>query len=288
MLVVLIFLPVSLQGQRTKKSDIIRSLTTESSLIRYARFSGQTAPSKQLLATLSRQAKWDNQEPNDPSGLGIRLRFVKIDDQAKSGGSGASQYRVFAEGAPQDKVFVFTTWLVDGSQLTDPRDMYVNTQGLVMTHKPTPEEEISMKAPGDELDVQSAPGNGEPIRFVLTSRDSETSIYGTLVAHPVVSNDHECKLEVRIAQPGATSVLIIADGLPAKAKVPLVLESADAQMSEMVDTNSDGHAVIAVLTTVPGVAQGTFKASAEGGRCLPSVVMPWRAAADTAPTAPAH
>lgn len=231
---------------------------------------------------------WDKTELSDSSGLGSRLRFQKIDDQATPGAAAPSRYRVYAEGASQDKVFVLDTWLVDGTLNVDPRDMYVNAQGLVMTHRPKPEQEAVMKAPGDELEVRARKEDGEPVRFVLTSRDGETSVYGTLVEHPLVSYDHECILEVRVAQPNATAALIFIDGFPAKAKVPLVLESEGAQANDMLDTNSDGHAVIAVLATVPGKAQGTLKVSAEGHNCLPSVLVPWSAAASAAPKAPEH
>jgi hypothetical protein len=269
------YLSFSVQGQNSRQSDVIRSLSNESNLIHYVSFKGQPMPSKELHRLLTRQAKWDAAVLSNPDQSGFRLRLVKIDEAAPPSGAVTAHYRVFAEGAPQDKVFVLNTWPVSNELSVDPRDMYVNMQGLVMTHKPAPEQETSLKAPGDELDVQPATENGEPIRFVLNGRDGETSIYGTLVGHPVVGNDKGCRLEVRIAQPGATAVLITLDGFPGKSKVPLVLRSADAQMSEVLDTSSDGHAVIAVLTAVPGVTAGTLKATAEGPKCLPSAILPW-------------
>ncbi len=167
--------------------------------------------------------------------------------------------------------------------------MYVNVQGLVLTHEPTAEQEVSLTAPGDELVVQSVPGNGEPIRFALTPRDGQDSIFGTIVAQPIASTVKGCRLEARIAQPNATAVLIVADGFPGKSKVPLVLESAGSQMTEVLDINSDGHAAIAVLTTVPGHAEGMLKASAEGHNCLPSVTVPWSVpAAHPEAKTPAH
>jgi hypothetical protein len=235
-------------------------------------------PSKELHRLITRQAKWDEAGLSNPDQSGLRLRLVKIEYAGTPSGAAPVRYRVLAEGAPQDKVFVLDTWPVTDELSIDPRDMYVNVQGLVMTHKPTPEQETALKAPGDELDVQSATGSGEPVRFALTSRDGEISIYGTAVGHPVESYDQGCRIEARIAQPGATAVLITINGFPGKAKVPLVLESAGAQMSEVLDTSSDGHAVIAVLTTVPGVTEGTLKATAEGKKCLPSIVLPWSVA----------
>jgi hypothetical protein len=288
-LFVSLLLPFSAQGQGSKKSEIVRSLSNDSGLIRYARFRGQPAPPRELHLLLNRQAKWDKAQIGDSSGLGSRLRFEKIDDPTKTAGAAPSLYRVYAEGASPDKVFVLNTWLLDDTLAIDPRDMYVNAQGLVFPHRPKPEQETVMKATGEELEVRAGKGNGEPVRFVLTSRDGETSVYGTLVEHPLISYDHECILEVRVAQPNATAALIFADGFPEKAKVPLVLESAGAQATDELNVNSDGHAVIAVLTTVPGKAQGTLKVTAEGHNCLPSVLVPWSIpATSAAPKTPEH
>jgi hypothetical protein len=283
-----LFLPLSTQGQGSKKSEIVRALSSESGLIRYARFRGQPVPSRDLHLLLNRQAKWDKAQISDSSGLGSRLRFEKIGDPATPGAAAPSRYRVYAEGASPDKVFVLNTWLLDGTLTIDPRDMYVNAQGLVLPHKPKPEQEAVMKAVGEELEVRAGKGNGEPLRFVLTSRDGEASVYGTLVEHPLVSYDHECILEARVAQPNATAALIIADGFPARTKIPLVLESEGAQANDVLETNSDGHAVIAVLTTVPGKTQGTLKVTAEGHNCLPSVLVPWSVPANAAPKTPEH
>jgi hypothetical protein len=282
------FAPATVQGQNSKTAEVIRYFSNESNLTRCVSFGGQPSPSKELRILLNRQAKWDAAGLKNPDQSGLRLRLVKIVDEEASAGTVPAQYRVFAEGAPEDKVFVLNKWPVTDALSIDPRDMYVNVQGLVMTHKPTLEQESDLKAPGDELEVQSSTEYGMPIRFALTGRDGEMSIYGTLVGNPAVGSDKGCKLEVRTAQPGATSVLITLDGFPGKAKVPLVLQSAGAQMSEVLDTGSDGHAVIAVVTTVPGVTEGTLKATAEGPKCLPSVVMPWSVPAKSASKTPEH
>ena len=279
---------LSSQGQSSRKSDVLNYFSNQSNSLHYSNFHGQPAPSKELRALLDRQARWDDAALNDSNGSGLRLHFEKIDEPVAHGGRAAVRYRVFAEGAPQDKVFAFHTWLMDNTFSTDPRDIYVNAQGLLMIHRPKPEQESSLKAADDELDVASATESAVPMRFLLAGRDEGTPIYGTLVSHPVESYDQGCKLEVRAAQPGATAVLIIADGFPAKTKVPLVLESTGAVVTEVLDLNLDGHAVIAVLPSVAGKTQGTLKASAEGPNCLPSVSLPWGAPPPSAPKTPGH
>lgn len=270
-------------GQDSKQSNVLN----------YFNFKGQPTPSKELLTLLERQARWDDAGSGNlnlsgshlnPSGL--RLIFEKIDEQTTPGGRVAARYRMFAEGAPENKVFAFRTWSLTNSLSTELRDIYVNGQGLLMIHPPTPEEELSFKAGNDELDIMPVTEIAEPARYLFAGRDRQLSIYGTLVPHPVIAVDNGCRLEVRIAQPDATAVLIIADRFPERARIPLVLESEGVSASEMLNTNADGHAVMAVFPYVPGKPQGMLKATAEGPGCLPSVLLHWGPIHATASTTP--
>jgi hypothetical protein len=283
-LCVLLYSPILSRGQSSKKSDVFNHLAKQSDAISYSVFNGQSAPAKELLTLLERQARWDEEAgPLNPSGL--RLRFEMIDEQVTPGGGVAERYRVFVEGAPENKVFAFEFWPMDKPLSVDPRDIYVNAQGLLMIHKPKPEQETSFKAAGDEFDILLTTDSAEPMRYLLSSMDGQLKVFGTLVPRPVVSEDKGCRLEARVAQPGASAVLIIADGFPAKARIPLVLESEGVIESGILDTNADGHAVMADFPYVPGKAQGVFRASAEGPNCIPTVVLPWGAATHAAPKA---
>jgi hypothetical protein len=279
----LLYSQFSAYGQNSKQSDVLN----------YFNFKGQPTPSKELHTMLERQARWDIAGTGDQAltearfnPLGLRLRFEKIDEPAKQGERVSARYRVFAEGAPENKVFVLDAWLVNNTSSTDPRDIFVNGQGLLMVHPPKPEQETSLQAGDDEFDIQPVTVSAEPIRYLLTSRDNQLSIYGTLVPHPAVSEDQECRLEVRLAQPNATAVLIIADRFPAKARIPLVLESEGLSTTQTLITDTNGHAVMAVFPYVPGVAQGKLKVSAEGPKCLAYVVLPWGAEPHPAPKTP--
>jgi hypothetical protein len=280
---VLFLSPCFSYGQDIRQSDVLN----------YFSFKGESTPTRELLTLLERQARWDDAGSGDlnltgsrfnPSGL--HLRFEKIDEQVTQGSRVAAHYRVFAEGAPENKVYSFGSWTVAHPLSTDRRDIYVNAQGLLMLHKPTPEQELILKAGDEEFDVLAETDSAEPVRYLFSSRDRQLIIYGTLVPHPVVSEDQGCRLEVRIAQPDATAVLIVVDRFPAKAKVPLVLESEGSSTSAMLNTNAEGHAVMAVFPYVPGIAQGMLKASAEGPKCLPYIVMPWGTGPNAAPATP--
>ncbi len=144
--------PFLSNGQASKKSDILNYFSKKSDAINNSRFKGQPAPSKQLLAILVRQARWDD-EAGDLNPGKLRLRFEKVDSRAAEGVGIPARYRVFADGAPENKVFAFNSLLVDDTLNTDPRDIYVNGQGLLMLHPPTPEQEMLFKAGDDEFDV---------------------------------------------------------------------------------------------------------------------------------------
>jgi hypothetical protein len=282
---VLLLFATPARGQNSKKSEVLNHFSRQSDVIIYSRFDNEFTPSKDLLSILERQARWDDAAGNlNPAGL--HLRFEKIDEQATPGGRVAVRYRVFAEGAPENKVFAFESWPVDKAISADPRDIYANVQGLLMIHRPKPEEELSFTAAEDEFDVTLMTGSAEPMRYLLSSIDGQLKVFGTLVPHPVVSVDQGCRLEARVAQPDTKAALIILDGFPAKARIPVVLQSEGVAVSEVLETDSDGHAVMADFPFVPGKAQGTLRATAEGPKCLPSVVLPWGAATQPAPKAP--
>jgi hypothetical protein len=239
----------------------------------YSTFSGRPAPSKELLFDLIRQVRWDT-GARDQNPLGLRLRFENIKDPAEPG-HGLERYRVFAEGAPENKVYSLGAWFVGSNLSYGSQEIYLNSQGLLMVHRPTPGQETSFKAPGDELSLAPQTNSAEPVRYILTSKDRELSVLGTLVPHPVTAQDQVCTLEIRIAQPDATAVLFVASGFPAQARIPVVLESEGETANLIMTTDAGGAAEVADFPTVAGKVQGTLKATAEGSDCLPSVLLPW-------------
>jgi len=242
----------------------------------YASFPGTPNPTKDLLATLSLQARWDNGDLSVGSQRYLKLRFVKVDDQATPKGA-LTRYRVFAEGAPENKVYVWRVWQLGEGPKSEPEDIYVNARGLLMTHRPLPEEESSLQVPGGEFMIMPEADSAVPLRYDICSRDNQLSVPGTLVPQPVVGQDHGCRLEVRIAQPGASAVLLVADGFPLESKIPVVLESEGQTTNLTMDTDSGGHSIVAGFPYVRGKTQGNLKATAEGPDCLPSVMLPWGA-----------
>jgi hypothetical protein len=242
----------------------------------YATFPGQPAPTKEMLATLLRQIRWDTRLAGDQNPEGLRLRFERIATQGAA--TEPAQYRVFAEGAPENKVYNVGVWLIGKTLLYRRQNIYVNGQGLLLQQRPTVEQESSFTVPGEELILTPEAGNAEPVRYLLSSVDDQLSIMGTLVPHPVFGQDQECRLEARMAEPDASAILIAADGFPADTRLSLVLESEGKNAHLNLTTDESGHAEVADFPTVPGKTQGSLLITAEGTDCLPAVRLPWGAA----------
>ncbi|HTW79645.1 MAG TPA: hypothetical protein VME23_08905 [Terracidiphilus sp.] len=258
--------PPSFAKESRKDKDI--------SGVTYALFRDGSTSGKDMLLTIVEQTHWDNGGAGNLDRLAYHLRFVKVGETQTPEGS-VTRYRIFAEGAPENKVYGLGTWIVGKLVSYGDQDVYVNAQGLVMTRRAHLAEEGASELPGVELLVSPKNIPGEPTRYALYSRDREVTAFGTLVPHPVVNQDGGCRLEARIAAPDATAVLIVADGFAARARLPVVLESQGEITNVDVVTDDNGHAVVASFPYIQGKIQGTLKASAEGQDCLPSVQVPW-------------
>jgi hypothetical protein len=246
----------------------------------YGVFPRGSAPSREMLDILVQQLHWDNGGAGNLDRLAFHLRFVKVGETQTPEG-GVTRYRIFAEGAPENKVYSLGTWEIGKDSGYSDQDVYVNAQGLVMTHRPNPEEETASQLPAVEVEVSPKNISGQPTRYALISRDGQMTAFGTLVPHPIVSQEGGCRLEARIAAPGSAAVLIVADGFTAQSRLKVVLESQGEVSNVDALTDGNGHTVVAGFPIIHGVAQGTLKASAEGQNCLPSVLLTW----GTAPVA---
>jgi len=253
--------------------------THETEGLVYASFPGQPIPARSLLDVLVIQGHWGDGEYGVGNQQHWKLQFDKVDDQITPKGTFA-RYRVFAEGAPANKVYSWQTyswqsWPFGQHPVIEPGDLYVNERGLLMTHRPQPDEEFSLRAPGGEFYITPQADPAVPLRYAIASLDKQLAILGTLVPQPVAAEDQGCRLEVRIAQPNAEAVLFIADGFPMESRIPLVLESEGETANLTMATDSGGHAIAAAFPYVQGKTQGILKATAEGPDCLPSVSLPW-------------
>ncbi len=257
----------------------------------YIVFQNGSKPSAELLASLAQQMHWDNGGAGNLDRMAVHLRFEKVDETRTAEGD-RIRYRVFAEGAPENKVYGLSTLEVGKGIENSEQDVYVNAQGLVMTRRPKLEEEAVSQLPGIELYVSPKTIPGLPTRYAVASRDRDVTAFGTIDPNPVVNVDRLCRLEARIGAPGGAAVLVVADGFTPKMRLPIILESQGEVVNIEVTTDHNGHAVVAGFPYIQGKTSGVLKASAEGKSCLPSVQIPWDAtpvvpATPAAPAAPA-
>lgn len=261
--------------QKEQKEKDVAGLT-------YLAFQHGSSPTAELLASLAQQMHWDNGGAGNLDRMAVHLRFEKVDESHTAVGQ-QIRYRVFAEGAPENKVYGVSTLEVGKGISNSEQDVYVNAQGLVMTRRPEPEEEGSIRVPGAEFYVSPKTVPGEPTRYAVSSRDRDVTAFGTIEPFPVVNVDRLCRLEARIGASGAAAVLVVADGFTPKMRLPIILESQGDVANIEVSTDQNGHAVVAGFPFIHGKTQGVLKASAQGENCLPSVQIPW----DSTPAAPA-
>jgi hypothetical protein len=152
----------------------------------------------------------------------------------------------------------------------------VNAKGLLMVHKPRPEQENKDSVEeADELDLAVQAARGEPIRFVLAAADGKFMVPGTIVPFPIEGKDGNCRLEIRLATPDAEAVLIYADGLPPNTDVPFQSNSAGESEQAKFSANGNGHAATADLPYVDGKGSGILKTVLNTKQCSVSVGIPW-------------
>jgi hypothetical protein len=252
-----------------------------------AQTSKQTAPSvlvevtpsvkagEELKADLQRQIGWDDNLPSEVNPTGLQFQFSKIGDKTFPQGH-AVNYRAYVHGAAENKKYSLGIWKVGAEMQILPTDVYVNAKGLLMDHKPRPDQENKDSVEEeDEIDLALQAARGEPIRVVLATADGKLMVPGTVVPFPIVGKDKNCRLEIRLATPDAEAILVYADGLPPNTEVPFQSNSAGEQGQASFSVNAHGHAATADMPYVEGKASGVVKETLATKECSVSVEIPW-------------
>jgi hypothetical protein len=241
--------------------------------ISLAQATKQTIPD-QTQDLLQRQISWDENRPDVKNPAGLQLRFFKTDETTASG-KRLAHFRAYVSGTPENKKYALTIWKVGSDPHPLSGSVFVNAKGLLMLHKPRPEQEDSDFVGDDEFHLATEAARGEPVRYALASTDKALFISGTVVPFPVEDTNNGCRLEVRLALPDATAVLIYADGLPANAEIPFQLVSAGKQETRKFSVDSQGHAVSAGLPLVDGKDRGSLRVTLATTECSTAVEIPW-------------
>jgi hypothetical protein len=228
-----------------------------------------------LKTDIRQQVGWDDNLPSEVNPTGLQFQFVKIGDLTFPQGH-VTNYRAYVHGATEDKKYYLGVWKVGAEMNILPTDVYVNAKGLLMDHKPRPDQENKDSVEEeDELDLALQAARGEPIRVILATLDGNFMVPGTIVPFPIENKDKNCRLEVRLASPDAEAILLYADGLPPSTEVPFESNSAGDLTQGKLSTNASGHAATADLPYVDGKNSGIVKETLTTKDCTVSVEIPW-------------
>lgn len=236
----------------------------------------QPTASDEVRNLLQWQISWDTAGPGGKNPSGLHFQFFKTDEMAASG-KRLVRYRVYVPGVPENKKYSLTVFKIGSDPHILSNNVYVNAKGLLMAHKPRPEQENSDFAGDDEYQLAAQGARGEPVRYSLASADRELVIPGTVVPFPLedTGTNTGCRLEVRLALPDATAVLIYADGLPANTELPFQVVSTGEPETEKFNANDQGRAVAAAIPSTNGSKQGTLRVSLAIPECSAAVELPW-------------
>jgi len=240
----------------------------------FAAQAAKQTKAEQLQGLLQRQMNWDENPTNAKNPNGLQLQFFKIAESGSPGKS-LSTYRIYVPGIPVSKKFALTVWRIGSEPHSVSGDVYVNSKGLLMKHKPAQGQEDSDFVGDDELHEVVQAAQGEPIRYALASSDKQLLISGALVPFPLGSTGQGCRLEVRLATPNAEAVVISAEGLPANADAPFQLTSSGVSETAIFHADAKGHAVTTDIPSVDGQDRGMLKVTLATKACSTEVDVPW-------------
>ncbi len=221
-----------------------------------------------------RQISWDENQPSEKNPNGLFFQFFNTGDTT-SAGRRFLHYRAYVFGAPESKRYTLTAWTIGSEPHVVFREVYVNAKGLLMVHRPNPAQENSDFVGDDELHLVVQAARAEPVRYALTSADKELLVHGTVVPFPVEKTDGGCRLEVRLALPDATAVLLYADGLPANTVIPFQMHSAGEPETGKFNANAQGHAVMTEYPAVKGKDYGLLRVTLATTECSAEIEIPW-------------
>lgn len=237
------------------------------------------AVSPDVVKMLNAQVGWDDALPGEHNPAGLRMNFAKIDSEAFLQNNAVGhfvRYRVLVPGAPQKPVYALAQWKIGGKIQVAYNQVYVNAKGLLMLHRPQPDQQDKDALdPADELDLSLQTAAGEPVRYALTSSESNLIVPGTVVPNPIEKKDGACRLEARLAMPGAEGVVIYADGLEPGTDVPFQAISEGEAHPGSFHTNAHGHAATVNLPYVKGKSNGVLQVSIASKGCSVSIEIPW-------------
>ena len=235
---------------------------------------GQQLP-QAVVDMVKAQVQWDAgaADPTRP-----HLEFVKFGELNRSDGH-FTQFRIFARGVAERKQYALAIWKIGTAiqklqVLSSPA--YVNRKGLLLTRKPSADqEELESAEQGLEYDISVQAADGEPVRFALLSKDSKLIASGTLVPYPLQASDKGCRLSALLSAPEAEIVLVTADGFAPNTELGVEGDSAGELKQSQHKTDANGHVEFVELPYVVGKEAGMLTDAIKTPDCSVTLRVPW-------------
>jgi hypothetical protein len=186
------------------------------------------------------------------------------------------EYRLLVPGAPEGQEYSLAGWRIGAGMKYSHEHVYVNAKGLVMTHRPTAEQEHEDSVGKlDEVEIGLNVARGEPVRYMMASVDGKLFYAGTVVPFPIENRDAKCHLEVRLGLPEGQMMLLYGDGLTPNARIPFITTSEGEEHSGTLNTDAEGRAEAILSPYVSGKDAGVARMSVAIQGCKASVEIPW-------------
>ena len=223
------------------------------------------------------QATWN--DIHTPKGA--RFEMVPTKQEKNSDGSTKQFFEFHVSGVPADGPYKIEYWPI-GSRIffTAFEGATVNAKGVAICGDPKKLCAARTKL-NDELGVGLSSRQGEPQRFVLSSKNGKVMVTGMAVPFPAAGDDGACQIEIFRLSPQGELMLVQGRGFAPHTELTLTSHSGDETQTVKVRTSDEGLFFQASAPFTVGKESGTLTYSVEGGApCHPSASIGWGPASD--------
>lgn len=177
----------------------------------------------------------------------------------------------YVSGLPTDQSYALFQWplTADEPSVLYP-EVYITPEGRLCAKPGLCHDNL-----GPYVQLAYLPGNGEPYRNVIVSRDGKSKVAFLFVPRPITATDAACNVEVIRAAPKFDAAIIRGKGFRPKEHLPYTSNSAGEIVNGTVDADEKGSFNLVMAPFVKGKNQGTDEIVFKGEGCSPKVSYHW-------------
>lgn len=218
---------------------------------------------------------WDFPKADEKNPQGLKLEFLQFKEE-KTPQQTLRSYRVYIHGAPVDKEYSVAIWQAGKQPTVLMPTAWVNKAGLLMAHKPTPEQMTLKSVPeSDEVDFAIGGSAGEPLRIGILSKDGTLNVAGTIVPFPIQDSAGNCTAQAVLAAPDASLLLIEGRGFAPNTKIHTVSISEGDRAESENTSNAKGELVYVEMPFVDNKDHGIETITLTTPACTLHLAVKW-------------